>query len=96
MEKKRYAQVGIGGRAIMYYTAIAKDFNEYAELVGFCDINKKRMEYANRRLVNQLGYHAVPMYGADEFEKMIEETKPDVVIVTSIDRTHHRYIIKAM
>ena len=27
---------------------------------------------------------------------MIEEQKPDVVIVTSIDRTHHRYIIKAM
>ena len=96
MEKKRYAHVGIGGRAIMYYTAIAKDFNEYAELVGFCDINKSRMEYANRRLVNQLGYHEVPMYGCDEFEKMIEETKPDVVIVTSIDRTHHRYIIKAM
>ena len=40
MEKKRYAHVGIGGRAIMYYTAIAKDFNEYAELVGFCDINR--------------------------------------------------------
>ena len=96
MEKKRYAQVGIGGRAIMYYTAIAKDYNEYAELVGFCDINRSRMEYANRRIVNQLGYHEVPMYGADEFEKMIEETKPDVVIVTSIDRTHHRYIVKAM
>lgn len=96
MEKKRYAHVGIGGRAIMYYTAIAKDFNEYAELVGFCDINRSRMEYANRRLVNQCGYHEVPMYGADEFEKMIEETKPDVVIVTSMDRTHHRYIIKAM
>jgi predicted dehydrogenase len=27
---------------------------------------------------------------------MIEETKPDVVIVTSIDRTHHHYIIRAM
>ena len=27
---------------------------------------------------------------------MIETEKPDVVIVTSIDRTHHRYIVKAM
>ena len=96
MEKKRYAQVGVGGRAIMYYQAIAKDFNEYAELVGFCDINQGRMDYANRRLVSQCAYHEVPTYGADEFEKMIEETKPDIVIVTSVDRTHHRYIIKAM
>ena len=27
---------------------------------------------------------------------MIEEQKPDCVIVTSIDRTHHKYIIRAM
>ena len=96
MEKKRYAQVGIGGRAAMFYRAIATEFKEYAELVGFCDINQGRMDFGNKRLVEEFGYHAVPTYGADEFEKMIEETKPDVVIVTSVDRTHHRYIIKAM
>ena len=96
MEKKRYAHVGIGGRARMYYEAIAKTYSETSELVAFCDINRTRMEYANNILENELGYHKVPMYGADEFEKMIIETKPDFVIVTSIDRTHHRYIIKAM
>lgn len=96
MAKKRFAHVGIGGRARMYYTAIAKTFSETSELVGFCDLNRTRMEYANRVLKDELGYHEIPMYGADEFEKMILETKPDTVIVTSIDRTHHRYIIKAM
>ncbi|MBQ2719407.1 MAG: Gfo/Idh/MocA family oxidoreductase [Clostridia bacterium] len=97
MAKKRFAQVGIGGRARMYYQAIAKTYNETSELVAFCDINRTRMEYANEILEGEeLNYHAVPMYGADEFEKMILETKPDTVIVTSIDRTHHRYIIKAM
>ncbi|MBE6644759.1 MAG: Gfo/Idh/MocA family oxidoreductase [Ruminococcaceae bacterium] len=96
MEKKRYAQVGIGGRARMFYKAIAADFNESSELVAFCDINKTRMEYANEILEKDCGYHKVPMYGAEDFEKMIIETKPDVVIVTSVDRTHHRYIIKAM
>jgi predicted dehydrogenase len=45
---------------------------------------------------NNLPVSDFPVYGADEFEKMIEEQKPDIVIVTSIDRTHHRYIIKAM
>ncbi len=96
MEKKRYAHVGIGGRARMYYQAIASTYRDTAELVAFCDVNRTRMEYANSLLETELDYHKVPMYGADEFEKMIAETKPDVVIVTSIDRTHHRYIIKAM
>ena len=96
MEKKRYAHVGIGGRARMYYQAIAKTYNETSELVAFCDVNQTRMDYANDILENEFGYHKVPTYDAQDFEKMIEETKPDVVIVTSVDRTHHRYIIKAM
>ena len=96
MAKKRFAQVGVGGRARMYYNALATTYNETSELVAICDINRTRMELTNSILENDLKYHAVPMYGAEEFEKMIEEQKPDVVIVTSIDRTHHRYIIKAM
>jgi len=64
MEKKRYAHVGIGGRARMYYSAIAQTFNESAELVGFCDVNRTRMEYANSVLENEFGYHKVPMYDA--------------------------------
>ena len=96
MAKKRFAQVGVGGRARMYYNALATTYNETSELVAICDINRTRMELTNSILENDLKYHAVPMCGAEEFEKMIEEQKPDVVIVTSIDRTHHRYIIKAM
>ena len=96
MTKKRFVQVGVGGRARMFYDAIARTYSETSELVAFCDINRTRMEYANSVLVNDLGYHEVAMYGAEDFEKMIEEQKPDTVIVTSIDRTHHRYIIKAM
>ena len=95
MAKKRFAHVGIGGRARMYYNALVDTYRETSELVAFCDINRTRMEYANEFVETKLGYK-VPMYGADEFEKMIVEQKPDVVIVTSIDRTHHRYIIKAM
>ena len=94
--KKRFVQVGTGGRAQFWYKGLVNNYSDTSELLAFCDINKTRLEYANRVLVEQCGYHAVPTYGADEFEKMIKETKPDTVIVTSIDRTHHRYIIKAM
>lgn len=96
MKKKRYAIVGLGGRARMYYNAIANDYKKTCQLVAFCDINRTRMEYANEVLTDEFSAKAVPMYGVEEFEKMIKVAKPDVVIVTSIDRTHHRYIIKAM
>ena len=96
MEKKRYAQVGIGGRARMYYLAIAGTYSETAELVGFCDVNRTRAQFAYDTLKEKFNYKDIPYYDASEFERMILETKPDTVIVTSIDRTHHRYIIKAM
>ena len=94
--KKKFVQVGTGGRARFFYTALAKTYQETSDLVAICDINPVRMEYTNNVLVNELGYHPVRMYAADEFDKMIETEKPDVVIVTTIDRTHHRYIKRAM
>lgn len=94
--KKRYVQVGAGGRARFFYQAVASTFSETSEIVAFCDINRKRLEYAQKNLMENYGYPAVNLYGADEFEKMIEIEKPDCVIVTTIDRTHHKYIIKAM
>ncbi len=94
--KKRYCQVGIGGRARMYYEAIASTYRDTAELVGFCDVNQTRMDYANRIIQEVHGGRPVPTYRMDRFDQMIEEGKPDVVIVTSIDRTHHTYIIRAM
>ncbi len=94
--KLRYAIVGVGGRSRMFYQAIAKTYKKTAELVAFCDTNQTRMNYANSVLKDEFKYNKLPTYLAQDFEKMILETTPDVVIVTSIDRTHHRYIIKAM
>lgn len=96
MKKKRYVQVGVGSRARFFYQAIAERFSETSEIVAFCDINRTRLEYARKNLMEEYNYPEVALYMADEFEKMIEEQKPDYVIVTSIDRTHHKYIIKAM
>ncbi|MGE5550607.1 MAG: Gfo/Idh/MocA family oxidoreductase [Bacteroidota bacterium] len=95
-QKKRYAQVGIGGRAHFYYMALSGEYNSTAELVGFCDVNQTRMDYANKVLQETYGHKPVPTYKTEEFDRMIERERPDTVIVTSIDRTHHRYIIRAM
>ncbi|MBQ7036076.1 MAG: Gfo/Idh/MocA family oxidoreductase [Clostridia bacterium] len=96
MAKKRYVQVGVGGRARFFYEALAEKYADTSVLTGFCDLNRTRMEYAVKNLKEKFGYEGITLYGAEEFEKMIEEQKPDYVIVTSIDRTHHKYIIKAM
>lgn len=97
MEKKtRYVQIGIGSRARFFYEAIVSRFKEKSELAAFCDVNQTRMNYANKVINEEYGYEKIPTYKAHEFDKMIEEIKPDVVIVTSVDRTHHRYIIRAM
>jgi predicted dehydrogenase len=54
------------------------------------------MNYANKLLVEE--YKAAPAktYYYTDFDKMLDETRPDAVIVTSVDRTHHDYIIRAM
>ncbi|KFY42379.1 hypothetical protein V494_02430 [Pseudogymnoascus sp. VKM F-4513 (FW-928)] len=95
MGPTRYAQVGTGSRASFFYTAIARDFQSAAALVAFCDTNQTRMNVANDSIEKLTGQR-VPTYKAADFDRMIEETKPDQVIVTTIDRTHHAYIIRAM
>lgn len=96
MTKKKYVQVGSGGRAEFFYSAIATTYKETSELLAFCDVNQTRMNYANKLLQEKYDYHAVRTYKSDEFDKMIEIEKPDAVIVTSVDRTHHTYIIRAL
>jgi len=94
--KKRYAQVGIGGRARFFYEAIVGEFKETSELVAFCDVNQTRMNYANKVLMEEYQASPVATYKAEEFDLMIQKERPDCVIVTSIDRTHHKYIVRAM
>ncbi|OAS21110.1 Gfo/Idh/MocA family oxidoreductase [Paenibacillus oryzisoli] len=96
MMKTRYAIVGTGGRAEFFYGSMVKDFQDTSELVAICDINQTRMNFTNDLLAGKYEYHAVPTYKADQFEEMIRTEKPDAIIVTTVDRTHHTYIIRAM
>ncbi|MGN8645888.1 Gfo/Idh/MocA family protein [Gracilibacillus sp. HCP3S3_G5_1] len=94
--KKKYVLVGTGGRAEFFYGAMVRDFQETCELVAFCDTNQTRLNYANKLLKDKYGVSEINTYQADRFDEMVETEKPDIVIVTSMDRTHHRYIIRAM
>ena len=95
-ERTRYAVVGLGSRSRMYTTAILKDYRDRAELVAYCDVNQTRMDYYNQYYSETLGTAPVATYKPQQFDQMLEEQHVNTVIVTSIDRTHHRYIIRAM
>jgi predicted dehydrogenase len=85
----------VGGRARFFYEAIPRHYAERAEVVAFCDVNQTRLDLANK-IHRAAGGATVPTYRAEQFDRMIADTRPDAVIVTSIDRTHHRYIVRAM
>lgn len=90
--KKKLALVGTGDRGTsMWGRPVAADFAEFVEFVAFCDINPKRMEAAKAIVgVN------VKCYLAKDFDQMIKECRPDVVIVTTTDCFHEKYIVRAM
>ena len=94
--KTKYALIGAGSRARMFIDPLATKFREHGELVALADPNPGRLAYYNRRLAHELGYHEVPTYGSDDFDRMVEETRPDVVIVTTVDAFHHEYVVRAM
>ncbi len=93
--KKRYALVGTGGRAGMYVKAVTETFKESCELVALCDLSQTRMNWYNNQ-IQASGSEPLPTYLAAQFDQMIAETKPDTVIVTTVDSTHHLYITRAM
>ncbi len=95
-QRKRYALVGTGARAGMFVDAITTTYKDTAELVAFCDQSQTRMDWYNGRLQNERSLEPLPTYFADQFEQMIAETRPNVVIVTTVDATHHIYITRAM
>ena len=88
--KKRVAIVGTGSRAQgMWSKDVAQTYPELVEYVALCDINPGRMEYFKKNA----GFEC-PTY--TDFEKMMKEVKPDTLIVTTVDATHHEFIIRGM
>ncbi|HWA86814.1 MAG TPA: Gfo/Idh/MocA family oxidoreductase [Opitutus sp.] len=96
MAKKRYVLVGTGIRSNFFISPLVVDYRNEAELAALCDLSPTRLAYYNARLAGELGYHAVPTYAADQFDRMLDEQRPDCVIVTSKDSTHHDFIVRSL
>src|ERR1700741_4698173 len=88
--KKRLAMVGTGVRGIgMWGRPVIRDFVNDFEFVGLCDINPGRVETAKKMLNLN-----VPVF--TDLDKMLRETKPDKLLVMTVDGTHHEQIIKGL
>ena len=88
--KQKLALVGTGSRGTSFWgKAIIERYPNEIEFVGLCDINPGRVEYAKK-------YMGVGCPVFTNFEEMISKTKPDTVIVTTVDATHHLFIVKAL
>lgn len=88
--KIKVVQVGTGHRGTGFWGKdLIKNFGDILDYLGVYDINPGRAEYAKN------------LYGGNckqyqDFDKMVDDNKPDYVIVTSVDATHDEFIIRAL
>jgi len=88
--KMRYAIVGTGIRAIdMWGRDVARDYSDYVDFVGLCDINPGRLAFAKQ-------YMGVECPTYTDFSEMIRQTQPDTLCVTTVDSKHDEFIVKGM
>ena len=88
--KLKVALVGTGIRGITFWgKRLVDEYSEILEFVGLSDINQSRLNYAK-------GFIGAKCPLFTDFEEMVNKTKPDLIIVTTKDSTHHQYIIKGL
>lgn len=88
--KMKLAMVGTGVRGGgMWGRDVLKSYSDVVEFVGLCDINQGRVNTVKANL-----NLTCPTF--TDFEKMMKEIKPEWLIVTTVDATHHEFIIKGM
>lgn len=88
--KLKIALVGTGIRGTSFWgKRLASTYPDILEFVGLCDRNPGRLAYARE-------YMGVSCPTYTDFEQMISTGKPDLIIVTTTDSTHHQFIIRGM
>jgi len=89
-KKLKIAIVGTGSRgSYTWGKTVLEDFGDVVDIVGLCDINRKRVEVA-RQLIGT----SAPSFV--DFDEMVRQTQPDAVVVTTVDSTHYKYIVRAL
>lgn len=89
-KKLRIALVGTGIRGTSFWgKRLVEEYSDILEFVGLSDINPGRLAFGKKYIGTEC-----PTYS--DFNQMLTKTKPDLVIVTTVDATHHEFIIKGL
>lgn len=89
-QKMRLAIVGTGIRGItMYGKDLATDYSDSVEFVGLCDPNPGRVKFARE-------YIGASCPTFTDFGKMVRQTRPETIVVTTVDAYHNEYMVKGM
>ncbi|MEV0115714.1 Gfo/Idh/MocA family oxidoreductase [Streptomyces sp. NPDC050844] len=95
--RRRCAVVGLGARAQLFTEALAGPYADRIELAGFCDVNTHRMAVHNDWIAaDHPGQPPVPAYAAEDFDEMLRRERIDLVVVSTVDHLHDRYIVRAL
>lgn len=96
--RTRFAVCGLSQRALTMFMeplsgqgAALGDFSRWGEVVAIVDVDAARIDAFNSR-----HKAAIPGYGPDDFDRMVDEVQPDVIAVTGPDSSHATYIVAAL
>jgi predicted dehydrogenase len=88
--KKRVVLVGTGSRGTGFWgKKVIEGYSDRVEYVGLCDLNPGRLEAAKKHMGASCKTYL-------DFDQMLREQKPDVVIVCTTDSSHDTLIIKGL
>lgn len=88
--KKKVAVVGTGVRCVfMYGRDLLRDYSDYIDLVGLCDINPGRLRFAREFIGTGCNIYT-------DLDELIRNERPETLIVTTEDSAHHEVIIRGM
>ncbi|MCB9050019.1 MAG: Gfo/Idh/MocA family oxidoreductase [Lewinellaceae bacterium] len=88
--KLKVAMVGVGIRGTGFWgKRLVDEYSSLLEFVGLSDINPGRLAFAT-------SYMGVSCPTFTNFDEMLAQTHPDLLIVTTKDSTHHEFIIKGL
>jgi predicted dehydrogenase len=95
--RRRFAVVGTGHRAELYVAALLGSHAAAGDVVALCDTNPTRLAYyqdLHRRA--RPAATVPPGYRPEAFGELVARERPDVVVVTTVDRYHADYVVAAL
>ena len=88
--RRRYAIVGTGVRGIgMWGRPLVERYADVLEFVGLSDINPLRVEDAKKTI-------GVDCPTFTNLDQMLDQAKPELLMVTTVDASHAECIVKAL